>query len=249
MESSLVVKLFGLLEAAAGHPDGRPLADLASDVGLTKPTAHRILKTLVSLGYIERCGAGVYRQSARLRQLVTLGDDDRRLIEIADPFLRRLHKLTEETVNLGVLRQAKIVYLTVLESPQPLRRTVNPSMADPFASTALGRALVAHLPPERQAFLLKHTVIEKRTPHTVIDRAVLAKLLAQARDRGYATEENETDLGVMCVGAPVFDRHGAAAAVSVSVPTARANPERIDRIVNALKEAAGRISDKLKRGD
>jgi len=250
MESSLIIKLFGLLEASAGFPEGRSLAELAADVGLAKPTAHRILKTLVALGYMERAGAGVYRQAAQLGRIVT-GYDDQRLIRAAGPAMRDLWETTGETVNLGALRQARVVYLAVLETPQPLRRTVNPSMSDPFACTALGRAMVAHLPEERQVYLLKHTAIEKRTPHTIVEPAKLRAILSEAREKGYTIEENETDIGCLCVGAPVFDASGVVAALSVSAPTARVSHEQLPKLASLVKKAAKHVSDRLRsiKGD
>lgn len=247
MESTLIVKTLALLEATAGHSDGRSLADLAAEVGLTKPTAHRILKTLVALGYMERgAGNGVYRQTGSARRL-TGTSDDRRLVRAAEKPLKALHEQTGETVNLGVLRNGRVVYLTVLESPQMLRRTVNPSMTDPFACTALGRAIAAHLPAERQAYLLKHTVVERRTPHTTVEPAELAARLADAATAGYAVEENETDLGVMCVGAPVFDARGVAGAVSVSAPTVRVTAATRARLVAGVRTATDAISQTLRR--
>jgi DNA-binding IclR family transcriptional regulator len=245
VESSVLTKLFGLLEATAGHPEGRPLAELAAEVSLAKPTAHRILKTLVALGYMERRDGGVYRQTAHLKRLVS-ADEDRRLVKLADRHLKELWEETGETVNLGVLRLGRIAYLTVLESRQSLRRTVVPGMTDPFASTALGRAIAAHLPDDHVAYLLKTTPLEKRTPHTIVAVASLKKLFAEANQEGYAIEENETDLGVMCIGAAVFDAQGVAGAISISAPVARADFENRRIWIDAVRRAAIKISTRLK---
>ena len=71
MESTSLTKALGLLEATAGHPQGRSLAELAAEVGMPKPTAHRILKSLTTLGYLERPRSGVYRQSPLVQRLVS----------------------------------------------------------------------------------------------------------------------------------------------------------------------------------
>ncbi|VTS01315.1 IclR family transcriptional regulator [Tuwongella immobilis] len=245
MESSQLVKVFGLLEATADRPEGRTLADLAAEVSLAKPTAHRLLKTLVALGYMERCGNGIYRQTPAIKRIVT-GDDDRRLVQVAEPFLKQLHEQTQETVNLGVLRVGRVVYLHVLESPHPLRRIVNPNMTDPFACTALGRAIVAHLPADRQQFLLNTTPIERRTPHTVVEMDALKQILVQTKELGYAVEENQTDLGVMCIGVPVFDGTEPMAAISISLPTLRATPERIPELLASLQATAKELGEKVR---
>ena len=82
MESTSLTKALGLLEATAGHPAGRSLADLAAEVGMPKPTAHRILKSLTALGYLERPASGVYRQSPQMQRLVS-DASVRRLIDAA----------------------------------------------------------------------------------------------------------------------------------------------------------------------
>ncbi len=89
-------------------------------------------------------------------------------------------------------------------------------MSDPCFSTALGRAIVAYLPLERQAFLLRNALIEKRTPMTVVDPKALKKVLEDVRTRGIAEEENQTDVGVMCIAAPVFDADGVVASISLT---------------------------------
>src|SRR4051794_5659634 len=98
MESTLLVKAFAILEAAAGAPHGVALGELASQVGLSKPTAHRILKTLSALGYVERSGFGQYRHTAQIRRLLSGGDNDR-ILDASAPHLQRLHKKTKETIN------------------------------------------------------------------------------------------------------------------------------------------------------
>ena len=245
MSTKLVGKAFALLEAMAGAGlAGRGLADLAADAGLPKPTAHRILKTLVGLGYAERA-AGCYRVGPVLALLANSGAADR-LTAAADGPLRTLHRATRETVNLGVLRAGRVVYLAVLESPQPLRRTVDVTMTDPFACTALGRAVVANLPADRRAYLLTHTPIEKRTPATVVDPEVLATILDGVKAQGYAVDVGETDIGVVCVGAPVFGPTGVAGAISVSAPTVRAGPDELPRLAELVRHAAGQVTDKLR---
>ena len=78
-----------LLEATAGHPKGRSLAELAAEAGLAKPTAHRLLTALTGLGYLERPASGVYRQSTAAKRLVS-DAPARRLIEAAAKASRRL---------------------------------------------------------------------------------------------------------------------------------------------------------------
>ncbi|RIK78579.1 MAG: IclR family transcriptional regulator [Planctomycetota bacterium] len=244
MESSSLVKALALLEATAAGPNGRSLAELAAEAGLPKPTAHRILKTLAELGYLEKSSAGVYRQTPRMKRLVS-DDPTRRLLAAAEPLLASLHERTLETVNLGILRHDRVVYLRVLESPQPLRRVATLESVDPFHSTALGRAIVAHLPASRQQALLEGARLEPTTPRTQTSRRALQQVLAAAARDGYAVEVDETDLGVTCVGAPILAAGEAVAAVSLSMPTARASDDVLPSLIAEVRSTARSISDAL----
>ena len=244
MESTSLVKALAILEATAADPAGRSLAALSVEVGLPKPTAHRILKTLVTLGYLERSELGGYRQTPRVQRLVS-NDQSRRLATLADPILRKLHERTQETVNLGVLRGDQIVYLQVLESTQPLRRVATPNSVDPFHTTALGRAIVSRLPaPERDA-LVRRAKLETRTPHSNVDPGSLVGILAQAASDGYALEVDETDLGVTCIGAPVLEDGVAVGAISISVPTVRATGEALSQLIDQVRLAAREVSEAM----
>lgn len=220
MESAHLVKVFAILEATAGRPDGVSLNELAALVGLPKSTAHRLLKTLCTLGYTANCGGGTYRQTGMVKRLA-LAANDPYWVSVADPVMRKLNEEIGETINLGILRFEKIFYLHVIETTKTLRRTVSPQMSDPCFSTALGRAIVSFLPESRQDFLLRHATIERRTPKTVIDEAEIRKILKKVQKDGFSVEEDQTDLGVTCIGAPVFDTEGVVAAISLSVPAVR----------------------------
>jgi DNA-binding IclR family transcriptional regulator len=124
---------------------------------------------------------------------------------------------------------------------------VEPGATDPFHCTALGRAIVAHLPDARRDQLLAASAgpLEQRTQATVTDRRTLVRILAQVSTAGHAVERDQTDVGVTCVGAPVFRRDEAVAAVSLSVPTARAGDARLRGFVRAVRAAAAAVTDAL----
>lgn len=244
MESNSLTKALGLLEATAGHPEGRSLAELASEVGMPKPTAHRILKTLTALGYLERPASGIYRQSPQVKRLVS-DAAVRRLIDAAARPLRELHAKTQETVNLAMLRHDRVLYLDVLECTLPLRRVATRT-SDPFHTTALGRAIVSLLPADQRSRLLARAKLVKRTAATITDRRRLAAELDKAATQGHAIEENETDVGVSCIGAAVCAGDDVVGAISVSLPTARLDAAGRRRLVDLVKKTASTISSRLK---
>jgi DNA-binding IclR family transcriptional regulator len=244
MESAHLVKVFSILEATAGKPQGMSLSELASLVGLPKSTAHRLLKTLCTLGYMANCGQGVYRQTGMIKRLA-IGENDPFWISMAEPIMKKLNEATDETINLGILRFEKIFYLHVIETKKTLRRTITAQMSDPCFSTALGRAIVAYLPEERQRFLLRHATIEKRTPQTIVDSAKIRRILKQVAVDGVAFEEEQTDLGVACIASPVFDHEGVVAAISLSAPIARMTKSIVSKWKTLIREGAHKMSLRL----
>jgi len=241
MESGSLVKAFALLESLAGRGGQGPLGDLTLGVGLRKPTAHRILQSLIALGYVQRQSGGVYRLTPKLRWLA-MNRSDRRLAAVAEPVLRKLRAETGETVNLGILRRNRVCYITVLESSHPLRRVVQPNQSDPVFTTALGRVLAAHLPAAQRERLLCAAPVERRTPKTVTDVSNLRRILVKIQQDGHAVERDQTDLGVTCIAAAVVVRGEPIAAISLSIPTARVSADAEGSGIAAVRASAVSLS-------
>jgi len=244
----MVVKAFRLIEVLAGDDGGQGLAKLAQGANLTKPTAHRILNVLSNIGYVDRVAPNVYRLGHRLLRIV-LGRENERLISAAKPVVSRLHELTGETVNFGVVQHGWVVYLVVAESTQPLRRVATPNESHPFYCTAMGRAIVASYSQDERDHLLATAKLERRTPCTVIRIDELRRILDKTKVIGIAVEEGETDIGVTCIAAPVYDNGKTVAALSVSVPTARLDASGRQELYSIVRDAAARLTDILGRKD
>jgi IclR family transcriptional regulator, KDG regulon repressor len=248
MESGSLVKAFDLLEGLADRGGAASLAELSVALHLAKPTAYRVLQSLLTLGYLHHEAGGTYRLTPKLRWL-TMGFGDRRLAAIAHPILHRLHADTDETVNLGVLRRNRICYVTILESSQPLRRVADLRDSDPILCTALGRAIVAYLPAARQEQLLKSMPVEPRTPRTVTSSKDLRQILSRIRHRGYAIERDQTDVGVTCVAAAVLLRGDPIAAVSLSIPSARVDSEAERQWITQVRCGANALAKSVVEGE
>ncbi len=247
MESTVLVKAFCLLEALSRGATEHPLGQLAGEVHMAKPTAHRILGCLVDLGYVEKRVGGRYRLTGKLGQL-SAPSRESELLTAVDAPMRQLYEHTGETTNLGVLRGPMVEYLKVLESNHPLRRVADVDSMDPWYCTALGRSMVALLPRDQQDELLAQTTLEKRTAHTIADAPALRRLLSRIRRDGYAIEQNETDIGVMCIGAPILREGRPVGALSVSVPAARADVRRKQELLQAVRDATATVSQVLTKG-
>ncbi len=202
---------------------------------LPKPTLYRILQTLVRTEYVtQESDQGHYAISPKLAEI---GSSQRHsaLKEAVLPRMERLYHAFAETVNLGVLVGTNVQYLHVLETEKSLRWIVRPGAQDAYYCTALGRAIAAFLPHEAQERLLVQGKLERRTPKTPSDVEHLKRILRQARDNGWALDDEENAVGVVCFAAPLFRKGTPVAAVSISVPKSRLTPALKSEIVQALE--------------
>ncbi len=221
MSIAVLDRAFSILEVLARTRRALTLAELSDEGRLPKPTVHRILKSLRDLGYVEQNDrGGAYELSARLASLHEYGRDEA-VRERAGPLMERLHAAFDETVNLGVLEGIYIRYAHVLETTQPLRWIVKPGARDPFQTTALGRAIVAQLPAEKQARLVTKACATLPARGRKAARVALEQELTATRQRGFAVEEEETVAGVACLAVSLVTMGEPLAAVSLSVPVHR----------------------------
>ena len=235
-----------LLGVGAAGDRGLTLADCAGVLGYSKPTTHRILRTLARRGFLqideER---GVYTLGVTL---LRLGMDFLEQLDLrreALPVLRELAERTGETVHLGVLNGSEVVYIEKVESRQAVRMVSRIGHTMPACSTGVGKAILAFLPPEQLEAALPD-VIERRTPRTVTSRPELRARFAEIRERGYSTDDVENEEGIRCVGAPVFDHAGAVcAAISVAGPETRVSLERLQELGALVREAALAVSARI----
>jgi DNA-binding IclR family transcriptional regulator len=221
MTINVLEKTFAVLEQMADVGTPVPLKKLTELTRLPKGTLFRILQTLQKLGYVEQNGKNTeYYLTPNLLHLgrsVHYGD----FKELAMPLMESLFKEFNETVNLGVLQGLNIYYVHVLETTQALRWQVKPQLKDSFFTTALGRSIVAYLPSEEADALTSRVVFKKRTPNTISSRSALERELQLTRKRGWAFDDEENDLGVVCIGAPIMRDNRPIAGISVSIPKSR----------------------------
>jgi DNA-binding IclR family transcriptional regulator len=238
-----VLKIFDLLDCS---PGGLQLRNIAEDTGLNKSTAYRFLAHLEREGYLVRDLTGAYLIGPRLMRLGANSTYQATISKLGRPVLETLRRQTGETVNLGVLDSGEVLYLDVLESPHHFRLSSQMGMRRPVNCTALGKAMLAWLPPSSRDELLANVRMEKRTPQSIVQPGDLLVELGRVQRRGYALDNEEVEPGACCVAAPIFDSSTLiAASVSVSGPVTRMNRNRISEMAKAVKEAADEISRRL----
>lgn len=212
-----------LLEALAGVEE-LGVSELAARTGLVPSTAHRLLATLVARGYAAQSPAtGRYLTGYKLLEL-TSGLQDRlgRLRAAARPHLEAIQRATGETTNLVVLEGRNAVYVDTVGGSRSVRLFIEVGQAIPAHTSGSGKALLAWRSPEDLAALYDGEPLSASTPRTLTSLPALEEDLARVRRQGYATDDEEHELGVACVATPVLDAAGQAlAAISVTGPAPR----------------------------
>jgi DNA-binding IclR family transcriptional regulator len=222
----VIERMGALFEVLARHPETVTLKQLAQGAGLHPSTAHRILAALVNDRLVERVDQGNYRLGIRLLELGNLVKSRISVREHALPYMRELHEATGEAVNLSVRRDDEIVYIERTSSGRAMMRVVNIIGARaPLHITAVGKLFLAEDGLEGLRAYAERTRLPSFTRNTLVSAAALEKELERVRRLGFATDNEEAEIGVRCIGAPVRDDTGAlVAGLSVSAPAERMKP-------------------------
>lgn len=238
-----IERAFGLLETMADHDGMMGLSQLAGESGLPLPTIHRLVRTLVDLGYLRQEPSRQYVLGPRL---IRLGESAAQMLSIwARPHLARLVDELGESANLAMLDGDQIVYVAQVPSRHSMRMFTEVGRRVLPHCTAVGKALMADMPAEEVRDLLTRTGMPQHTPNTITDADQFAKALAQTAEHGYALDEGEQEIGVRCVAVAVPDAPSRLA-LSVSGPAARMSEELVERAVPLLHQAGAALSADLR---
>jgi DNA-binding IclR family transcriptional regulator len=239
----VVVKTFKVIELLNSEK-GLSLVDLAGQASLPKPTTYRILDTLAGLGYIEQDpSTRKFTLGSRSLTFIKNSGPGRDLISLAEPHMEKLARRYGETVNLAILIDYQIIYIRILESGHSFRFSDNVGDRASVHSTAIGKAIAAFLPKEELSVVLQRNVYTPFTRKTITDEAGLRKHLALVREQGYAIDDEEGHDGVLCIGAPIFNReHIPFAALSVSLPKVRAKEKILKAMAREVPKLAIQLS-------
>jgi IclR family acetate operon transcriptional repressor len=245
-EVGVLVKALDILDCLAA--DGpSPVTRICERTGVTKPAAYRILKTLDMAGYVVRDDERrEYSLGPALHSLSRSARNSTDLVRVARPVMERLNDELGETINLGVVSHGQVVYLDTIESTQRLRSTVQLSLRDKLHSTALGKAFLAALPEDDAKVRLSEAPRESMTPKTVVSIRALLRQLGEVRERGYALDDEENEVGSRCVAAAILNgRREPIGAISVSAPTTRMQGADLGRVGKRVAVAASEISSAI----
>ncbi|TWH04711.1 IclR family transcriptional regulator [Nocardioides sp. J9] len=230
-----------LLDEIAANGPGTQL-QLSTRLSIPKSSLHALLRTMTDRGWLQTDPTGSIYQLG-IRSLVVssayLSGDP--VLARAQGIMDEIASATEETVNLGRLAGADVIYTAKRESLHPLRMHTPVGRRLPAYSTALGRAILAEHSREAREALVPDE-IAAFTAKTVTDRDAVLTIIDDAERLGYASESDESCIGVRCFGVALPFARPVQDGISVAVPISRLTPEREDHIVETLLSIRARLS-------
>lgn len=237
-----IKRAFDLLEAIADNGGLVSVSILATDSGLPLPTVHRMLRTMVNLGFVQQLPS---RQYALGPRLIRLGESaGKSLGASVEPFLSELVDRTGETANLAILEGDVVVYVAQVPSKHSMRMFTEIGRRVLPHSTGVGKALLAQLPDAEVREIVRRTGMPGRTSSTITTYDALIADLELIRERGYAEDNAEQEIGVRCIAAsiPGVD---VPSAVSISGPGARLTYDAVAEYAPIVKSVAAAIGRAL----
>jgi DNA-binding IclR family transcriptional regulator len=236
-------RAFAVLDLLAESDLPLGLAQVATSLQLHKSTAHRFLMVLERHRMVERTSAGKFRLGLRLFDFGNRAIEQYDLRDRAQPHLRRLVVETEETAHLCILEGARVVYIDKIEPARSVRMITRIGASNPVHCTSVGKAILAFMPEEKVADVLRRTRFERFTHRTVATPEALRVEIEKTRRRGYAVDDEELEEGLRCIAVPVLDaQRQPVAAVSVSGPSFRVTAQKLPSIANHLLHCVRGIS-------
>lgn len=236
-----------ILERIAKSRRGLTFSQLARQFDFPKSSVHTLLLTLEREGYVQRDGeTGRYMLGAKIAAMGGTTVDGVVLREKAAALLHALAAELGMTTHLGILDRDAVAVVAKIEPPgHPQVATWIGKRVDVHC-TSMGKCLIAFLPDEQVEGIIAGRRLLRHNENTIVSPALLRRELAHTRARGYALDDEEEEIGVRCIGAPVLNWEGAVtAAVSVTGSIDRIHSETVSQIARQVQRTALAISREL----
>lgn len=228
-------RIFSVMETLAQTgPVG--LVELSGMLGLHKSTVHRLLLSLTCMGYVQQDEeTSKYMLTFKLVELSEkiLAKVD--ILTVVHPYITRLANDCNETVHFVQRRGTEVFYLDKVAPLKPqesaIRMASQVGLARPLYCSGVGKSILAEMSEEEVRYIWNHSEIEKKTEHTIVTLDELLKELQIVKEKGYALDNEENELGVRCIAVCVPDHRGRPMnAFSISAPVGRMTDERINEL-------------------
>lgn len=231
-----------ILEHLAQSRRGVTLSQLTTRLQLPRSTGHALLLTYQRCGYVQRDKeTGRYRLGSRLHSLANLALAGHSLRTHCSSFLHRLMQDSGATVHLAVMEQGEVILIDRVEPHATARLATWVGKRMGLHCTALGKAIIAHLPDEVLDQLVQRQGLIRYNENTISSPRKLRAACEQVRQLGYAVDDEEEEIGVRCIGAPVYNDKGEVVA-AISISGSKTQFEDISAKAEVVKRTAALLS-------
>ncbi len=237
-------RCFAIWEAIANNQGEASLATLSKVLAIPHSTIHRILASLIQLGYVEQNPQnGYYRLGLKILRFSNIILEKLDLRKIGQMHLHELMQTTGETANLVVLDGDEVVYVEKAESQASVRVFSLIGKRAPVHTTGAGKILLSEMAQPDIIGILKRKGMSKLTSYSIDTIQTFLDELELVRKQGYAFDNEECELGARCIAAPVRNHLGRIiASMSISGPVNRMSPARIDELIPIVTKNALSLS-------
>lgn len=239
-------KSLSILELFDSDNPELSVTEIASKFDTNPSSLYPILHTLEKYDYLTRNEDKQYRLGLAFAKKGRLVMDRLDLTSEAKSEIKKLRDKTKRTVHLGYFSENQVVYIDKVESTEGLRMYSSPGKTAPLHATALGKVILAHLPEKQLENLLAEISLTSHTKNTITSPKKLRKTLKTIRSRGYAIDDEEFEVGIRCIAAPIHRHDGRVdAAISLTGLAAKMGEDELEQKASLVKNYARNISLKL----
>lgn len=233
-----------IMELLAGSRAGLTLPEIARDLDLPKSSVHCLLITLERHRYLHRNDrTSRYLFSSKLFSVANMSLGGLQLRQVAMPHMHSLAKETGLETHLAVLERYEAVLLEKVEPPGASKLAIWVGKRMDLHCTGVGKALLAHLPDEELARLMRETGMPRHNDNTIRSLRKLKEALDRSRQAGYYIDDEEDEIGYRCIGVPIFDESGqSTAAISISGSTSQVREDNFKELARHVMRTAAAIT-------
>ena len=240
-------RAFDIIEILAVEKDGLGVTEIGNRLDLHKSTVHRIISALTERGYVEKSSdRASYKLGLKLIEISSIHLNSIELKTEARPYLNRLVLQLKQPVHLATLDGCDVVYIDKVETTNSIRLYSQIGRRVPCYCSALGKCLLSGLEGIELDNRLNKVTFNKFTEYTLKSPEALKAQVLQTFQTGWAMDDEEHEIGIRCIAAPIWDyRDKVIAAVSASGPVDVFTRENCDEVIKNIKSAALEISARM----
>ncbi len=236
-------KAISILDLISNSKDKYTLTEICEILELPKATVFTTMSTLEYYHIVQKSNDGRFQIGPKMFQLGMAYASDSSIVELAKPYMKRLMEKTGYTVHLGILHENQVMYIAKEESDNFIKFSTYPGLKTEVHLSGLGKAITAYLSEDEIDNIIKNVGLKEATPNTITTVNEFKKSLEAVRKSGYAIEDEEGEIGVRCVAAPILNaRYITPTAISITAHSSSLSREQFKEIGKKVQNVAQEIA-------